>query len=119
MEHVTPPGFKILESPRFEFVLRQEVTKCTCEALLTRLRRHLASNGFFAEDWGTNPVFIANPDGWLMPADQMQIQNWLLAQEECLRLIVEYDKNPRRERMLLGFLNFQKQQIDLQSIQST
>lgn len=108
-----PDGFRILSSPSYEWVLRNSITAGDLTDLCTRLNLLIGSFGYQVEDWNTNPIFIMNPGGWVLPTDQKYIHDWMLSQVGCKYVRTVRDKNSRTEAMHLSILDESKKPIAL------
>jgi hypothetical protein len=117
MQQTVPPGFQVLSSPAYQAVILNAVSKVELKALCNQLDQHIKSYGYQVEDWSTNPVFIVNPGGWVLPSVQRHIVDWVLEHSECKYLRTVRGKNMRLETMRLEFLNEGRVAIDLRELQ--
>ena len=117
MQQTLPPGFQVLSSPAYQAVILNAVSKVELKALCNQLDQYIKSYGYQVEDWSTNPVFIVNPGGWVLPSVQRRIVDWVLEHSECKYLRTVRDKNMRLETMRLEILNEARAAIDLRELQ--
>lgn len=116
MKSFMPSGFQVLSSPDYQWVILDRIEASSVRDLCVRLNHLIQTLGYEVEDWGVNPIFIVNPDGWVMPQDQERIRDWLGRQEGCKYVRTRRDRNQRQHTMQIGILHESQAHIALSNL---
>lgn len=113
MKQNTPPGFQVLSSPGYQWVILDSTDVSALRDLCIRLNHFIQSFGYKVQDWRVNPIVIVNVGGWVLPGDQVTMRDWLMRQEGCKYVRTQRDKNLHPHTMQLGILHESQVPIDL------
>lgn len=116
MEPTVQSGFQVVASPAYKVVIFNAISTYEIGSLCRRLNATVTAMGYRVEDWRANPLFIVSHTGWVQPADQEAIKEWVGQQAWCKYLITERDKNDRKQTMVLWLLDEARNPIDLRGI---